>query len=117
MTLRKYSFIGFVATVLVVSFSLCPPTTLIPAAWGTSALASETPPAPLFDNLGDYHYAISIPSELTQRYFDQGMTLAYGFDHAEAARSFQAGIAQDPSCALCHWGAVSKPFGNTLTRP
>lgn len=105
MTLRKYSFIGFVATVLVVSLALCPlPTTLIPVPWGTSALANEAPPAPLFDNLGDYHYSISTPSELTQKYFDQGMTLAYGFNHAEAARSFQAGIDQDPACALCHWG-------------
>jgi hypothetical protein len=39
-----------------------------------------------------------------QRYFAQGMQLAYGFDFVEADRAFAAALALDPQCALCAWG-------------
>jgi tetratricopeptide (TPR) repeat protein len=60
--------------------------------------------APLFNDLGDFHRSISTNSELAQRYFDQGLILAYGFNHAEAYRAFKEASAQDPSCAICAWG-------------
>lgn len=60
--------------------------------------------APLFNHLGSYHFPISSRNKLAQRYFDQGMILAYGFNHAEATRSFQAATKLDPNCAICHWG-------------
>ncbi|NJO40597.1 MAG: hypothetical protein HC769_09240 [Cyanobacteria bacterium CRU_2_1] len=60
--------------------------------------------APLFDHLGDHHHPISTNNPLTQRYFDQGLILAYGFNHAEAARSFQEAARLDPDCAMCYWG-------------
>ena len=41
---------------------------------------------------------------LAQRYFHQGMILTWGFNPAEAARSFAAAAAADPRCALCYWG-------------
>ncbi len=41
---------------------------------------------------------------LAQRYFHQGMVLTWGFNPAEAARSFAAAAAIDPACALCYWG-------------
>src|SRR5690606_12079493 len=34
----------------------------------------------------------------------QGMVLAFGFNHAEAVRSFRAAQRLDPSCAMCFWG-------------
>ena len=57
--------------------------------------------APLFNDLGDFHRPISTDSELAQRYFDQGLILAYGFNHAEAYRAFKEASAQDPGCAIC----------------
>ena len=60
--------------------------------------------APLFNDLGDFHRSISTRSELAQRYFDQGLILAYGFNHAEAHRAFVEASAQDPGCAICAWG-------------
>ena len=68
-----------------------------------------TPPprvrrAPLFEGLGDYRMKITTRSELAQRYFDQGMTLSFGFNHAEAARSFREASRLDPECAMCSWG-------------
>lgn len=60
--------------------------------------------APLFKNLGNHHHPISTNSKLAQRYFDQGLILAYGFNHAEAARSFKEAASLDPNCAMCYWG-------------
>ncbi len=58
----------------------------------------------LIDNLGNYHYPISTTSDLAQKYFDQGLILAYAFNHAEAARAFKEGSRLDPNCAMCYWG-------------
>jgi tetratricopeptide (TPR) repeat protein len=60
--------------------------------------------APLFDSLGNYHHPISSRNPQAQRYFNQGLILAYGFNHAEALRSFQQAAALDPNCAICYWG-------------
>lgn len=61
---------------------------------------------PLFSNLGDYHFPVSTSVPLAQRYFDQGLTLAYAFNHAMAALSFREAARLDPKCALCYWGAA-----------
>jgi tetratricopeptide (TPR) repeat protein len=60
--------------------------------------------APLFDGLGDYARTITTRDAGAQRYFNQGMVLAFGFNHAEAIRSFRAAQKLDPSCAMCFWG-------------
>src|SRR6267154_1639706 len=39
--------------------------------------------APLYDDLGDLSFPISAKNPLAQRYFDQGLRLTYGFNHAE----------------------------------
>jgi tetratricopeptide (TPR) repeat protein len=58
----------------------------------------------LFDNLGDTHHSITTDNETAQRYFDQGLVLSYGFNHAEAIRAFQQCVALDPEAAMCYWG-------------
>ncbi|HMA12422.1 MAG TPA: hypothetical protein VKO83_11075, partial [Steroidobacteraceae bacterium] len=68
-----------------------------------AAEAAYTPP-PLWNNLGTLHFPVSTRHPLAQRYFDQGLKLAYGFNHAEAARSFRQAHSLDPQCALCYWG-------------
>ena len=40
--------------------------------------------APLLEGMGNLHWPISTESELAQRYFDQALTLAYGFNQLEA---------------------------------
>ncbi len=60
--------------------------------------------APLFDGLGEYHRSITTADAWAQEYFDQGMVLAFGFNHAESIRSFRAAQRLDPNCAMCFWG-------------
>jgi len=60
--------------------------------------------APLLDGLDVLNFPISTDNELAQRYFNQGLILAYGFNHAEAARSFYYATKLDPDCAMCYWG-------------
>jgi tetratricopeptide (TPR) repeat protein len=60
--------------------------------------------APLVEGLGGRTYPITTSSRLAQRYFDQGLTLAYGFNHAGARRAFRSAQALDPECAMCFWG-------------
>ena len=60
--------------------------------------------APLFEDLGSLNYPITTNNGLVQKYFNQGLTLAYGFNHAEAARSFYYASKLDPSCAMVYMG-------------
>lgn len=58
----------------------------------------------LQEGLGKHHFRISTHVPMAQRYFDQGMILMYGFNHAEAARSFRYAQKLDPACGMCFWG-------------
>lgn len=60
--------------------------------------------APLFSNLGNLQFQITTSSELAQKYFNQGVALAYGFNHAEAYRSFREVSQLDTNCAMAYWG-------------
>jgi tetratricopeptide (TPR) repeat protein len=60
--------------------------------------------APLFDGMGVHSHPITTALPAAQRYFDQGMSLTTGFNHAEAIRSFRAAQRLDPDCAMCFWG-------------
>ena len=82
------------------------------ASGGERAAASDastptnrpsSPLAPLLEGLGGHHVAIESGDPRAMRYFDQGMLLAYGFNPAEAVRSFEAAVALDPRCASCWW--------------
>ncbi len=72
--------------------------------------------APIFDGLGKHHYPITTTSKKAQRYFDQGLTLCYGFNHPEAIRSFRAALHHDPECAMAYWG-IAYASGPHVNRP
>jgi tetratricopeptide (TPR) repeat protein len=71
---------------------------------------------PLYDKLGSYHVPITTASPDAQKYFDQGFTLSYAFNHAEGIRSFRQAVALDPSCAMCHW-AIAFALGPNINAP
>lgn len=59
---------------------------------------------PLWPSLTGHRFAGSTASREAQAYIDQAMMLTFGFNHAEAARSFKQAQTLDPSCAICFWG-------------
>src|SRR5438874_13280636 len=68
--------------------------------FGITAFATE----PFFEGLGSYSRKITTDSPRTQRYFNQGLAFAHGFNHGAAIRSFQEAAQLDPTCAMAHWG-------------
>ncbi len=60
--------------------------------------------APLLSGLAGIHYVVSTKNTEAQQYFDQGLMLSFGFNHAEAGRSFYEAARQDSTCAMCWWG-------------
>src|ERR1700687_5446598 len=70
----------------------------------------------LLEGLGTLHRPISTSSAEAQAFFDQGLRLAYGFNHDEAARSFARAAVVDSQCAMCFWG-VSLTLGPNYNVP
>ena len=72
------------------------------AASSAPAFADTEPP--LWNGLGSITYKITTANERAQTYFDQGLRLAYAFNHGEAQRAFRKAQKLDPDCAMCFWG-------------
>jgi tetratricopeptide (TPR) repeat protein len=92
---------------LLLQLAQAKPTEVSPAGAAAAAAASATPAEsdpPLIAGLGTHSHRISTASKLAQRYFDQGLRLAWGFNHAEAQRAFRKAQRLDPACAMCFWG-------------
>ena len=45
--------------------------------------------APRLQNLGKHVFPVSTSNPLAQQYINQGLNLAYGFNHAEARQAFR----------------------------
>ncbi|WP_284619401.1 tetratricopeptide repeat protein [Aquabacterium humicola] len=91
----------------------CGPVVSGPPALLRSLVAVSTTPSaptataakvPLYRDLGRLGYKVRTSVPRAQAYFDQGLRLAFGFNHAEAQRAFQAAQKLDPDCAMCFWG-------------
>jgi hypothetical protein len=72
-----------------------------------AASAEAAPPpssaaVPLYTDLGNYSHKISSTVLEAQAYFDQGVKPLFGFNHAEAIRSFTEAAKRDPNCAICY---------------
>jgi tetratricopeptide (TPR) repeat protein len=72
------------------------------AARPAPAFADTEPP--MWAGLGSITYKITTANERAQAYFDQGLRLAYAFNHGEAQRAFRMAQKLDPDCAMCFWG-------------
>lgn len=60
--------------------------------------------APKLKGLEGIEFKVSTNNKEAQAYFNQGMMLSYGFNHAEAARSFFEATRLDSNCAMAYWG-------------
>ena len=73
----------------------------VPYKPGAAAPAAGKPV--LYNNLGSLSFKATQQPQ-AQAWFNQGMRLAFAFNHAEAQRAFREAQALDPKCALCYWG-------------
>ncbi len=71
---------------------------------GSGGAPAPAAALPLFDTFGDLHRDIGTRVPAAQRYFDQGLRMAYGFNHEAAGRAFAEAARLDPRCAMCVWG-------------
>src|SRR5712692_8999375 len=60
--------------------------------------------APRLQNLGAHTFPVTTNSQRAQLFFNQGINLSYGFNHAEAGRAFREAVRLDPDCAMAYWG-------------
>jgi len=88
-----------------------------------AACQGGTPPATapihtprLMSGLGKIHHPISTQNADAQRYFDQGLALAFGFNHDSAVDAFREAARLDPNCAICWWG-VAFAYGPNINAP
>lgn len=82
----------------------------------SAAAPGDPPTAPLLEGIGPLHFPISTTNSLAQKYFDQALTLAYGFNHAEAVRSFKEAARLDPTCGIC-WAGAALALGPNINAP
>ena len=81
------------------SYHACCTPEVVDTSWYSSGKK-----APMFSGLDGIHLTVSTASREAQKYFDQGLMLSFGFNHAEAGRSFYEATRLDPNCAMCYWG-------------
>ncbi len=73
------------------------------ACLGSVVSAQEKPPE-LLAGMGSHRHPIRTSSAEAQKYFDQGVTLLFGFNHEEAYRSFAKAAELDPKSPMPRWG-------------
>lgn len=76
----------------------------VTASGAARAQATAPGAAPLFEGMGAYEARDVSSSAAARRYVAQGLVLGWGFNPAEAARSFAGALQHDPACAAAWWG-------------
>lgn len=114
------------AAILAVLFTTCAtarPSQSTPAAAGSASPGKSAPQhqhyaatedaakpsasgalAPLLKGLGSHTFPVTTDSPRAQLFVNQGLNLAFAFNHAEAGRAFREAARLDPECAMCYWG-------------
>ena len=116
------------ATVLLAASSLVASAAEGPAAtthkhYAESPAAAQPGPkgelAPRLLKLGDHVFPVSTQQAEAQTFINQGLNLAYAFNHAESRRAFSEAARLDPSLAMAYWGQalVLGPNINALMAP
>jgi tetratricopeptide (TPR) repeat protein len=112
--MSRYALLAFAAAIAAVwpaglqatdaSQHCIMPTAAMRAQVAAATASYEDAEPPLWDNLGSAAYPVTTANPQAQAFFDQGLKLSYGFNHAEARRAFRMAQKLDPTCALCFWG-------------
>lgn len=60
----------------------------------------------MLPGLGRHHHPIASSDAEAQKFFDEGLTLIYAFNHKEAIRSFERAAELDPRSPMPYWGVA-----------
>lgn len=90
------------STLFLVSFCLC--WTAFGQHHQTGSEIKTAQTARLLRGLGNQTHPVSTANAEAQKFFDQGLTLVYAFNHPEAIRSFARAAELDPQMAMAFWG-------------
>jgi len=80
--------------------------TVCALAVGACSLSAQSKFPVLMPGLGQHHHTISTKIPEAQRFFDQGLTLVFAFNHEEAVRAFRRASEFDPGSAMAFWGVA-----------
>lgn len=109
----QYRMLPFVALISTVIFlQSCTGTT----PTSTDRLPAGEARAPLIPGAGTYSRPISTDSELTQKFFDQGLRFAWGFYFPESIASHQEAARHDPGHPMPYWGMAHAMGPNPNSR-
>ena len=75
--------------------------------------AGADSPATLVPGMGSLRHPVSTSSPEAQRFFEQGLTYVYAFNHPEAVRSFERAAQLDPRMAMAYWG-IALALGSNI---
>jgi hypothetical protein len=89
------------AIALLIFFS-----TTISAQHADMKMGQPEKPATLMSGLGSLHHPVSTTYIEAQRFFNQGLSLVFAFNHDEAVRSFKRAAELDPQMAMAWWGVA-----------
>lgn len=95
---------AIIRAALLVFFILCAAYSAAAQTMQMPASASALTPPKLYSGMGTLHHKISTTNPEAQKFFDQGLTLVYGFNHEQAIRSFEHASELDPNAAMPYWG-------------
>jgi len=115
---NKFLILLVIMTVVALTANLFSPALASPQS-ETQSVAVTGQVAPRLQNLGDHKFPVTTNSKRAQLFINQAIMLTYGFNHAEAARSFQEAARLDPDCAMAYWGMalVNGPNINMVMPP
>lgn len=89
------------------------------AAGSAQQPSSNDHSGPRLQSLGKHTFPVSTRNPLAQQYINQGLNLAYGFNHAEARQAFREAARLDSGLAMAYWGQalVLGPNINAMMEP
>lgn len=78
------------------------------ALWGQGSVDKVAPgtekPVILYGGTGPWSHVIATRNPEAQKFFDQGLSLTYGFNRYEGLRSFRKAAELDPASPMVYWG-------------
>ena len=92
---------------------------LAPASGEAQKPEPDVQQPPRLQRLGKHTFPVSTRNPLAQQYINQGLNLAYGFNHAEARQAFREAARLDTGLAMAYWGQalVLGPNINAMMEP